>query len=58
MTKQKRYRNTRMLTAVAAAVLGVAVLLVGARAVSQPSSSVDATGWVEWNSMGTGYNPS
>ncbi|MFF5024744.1 hypothetical protein ACWERI_36185 [Streptomyces collinus] len=58
MTKHRRHLNTRMLTAVAAALLGVAVLLLGARAVSRPSGAVDATGWVQWNSMGTGYNPS
>ncbi|MEU3026990.1 hypothetical protein ACPCBC_01910 [Streptomyces incarnatus] len=58
MARSKRYRNTGIRTAAAAALLGVAVLLVGARITSQPPAAVRANSWVSWNSMGTGYNPS
>lgn len=58
MAKRKRYRNTRICTVVAAALLGVVVLLVGARATSQPPTTAHALSWTKWNSMGTGYDPS
>ncbi|WP_181807891.1 hypothetical protein [Streptomyces shenzhenensis] len=58
MAKRKRYRNTRICAAVAAALLGVAVLLAGVHVTSQPPAAVRASGWTAWNSMGTGYDPS
>ncbi|WP_167377735.1 hypothetical protein [Streptomyces malaysiense] len=58
MARSKRYRNTTIRTVVAVALSGVAVLLVGVRITSQPTAAVRANGWVSWNSMGTGYDPS
>ncbi|MER8058986.1 hypothetical protein GTY81_06900 [Streptomyces sp. SID8366] len=58
MARRKQFRNTRIRTALAVTLLGVAVLLVAVRITSPSPAAVRANSWVIWNSMGTGYNPS